>query len=216
MNYKEYIAQKLNIDGVSVTETASFLEVPPNTEMGDYALPCFKFSKILRKPPVVIANDLQASFEVDDIISECNAVNGYLNFKVNRSGYATSTIKQILEEGEKYGSSKLGAGKTVCVEYSSINIAKPFHIGHLSTTVIGSSLSKIFRFLGYDVVSINYLGDYGTQFGKLIVAYKMWSSKEAVIEGRLTELTRIYVKFHEEAKLDPSLDDEARRYLSKR
>ena len=165
MDYKNYIASKLNIDGVEKDQLASFLEVPPNTEMGDFALPCFKLAKVLRKSPVQIATDLANAFVSDDVISSCTAINGYLNFKVNRSGYATSTIKQILDEGEKYGSSNLGAGKTVCVEYSSINIAKPFHIGHLSTTVIGSSLSKIFRFLGYDVVSINHLGDYGTQFG---------------------------------------------------
>ena len=213
MNYKEYIAKKLNIEGVSLEEAVSFLEVPPNTEMGDYALPCFKLSKILRKAPVMIANDLQASFVVDEVISECSALNGYLNFKVNRLGYALSVINEVLEKGDKYGSSDIGAGKNVCVEYSSINIAKPFHIGHLSTTVIGSALSKIFRFLGYNVVSINYLGDYGTQFGKLIVAFKKWSSREAVIEGRLTELTRIYVKFHEQAKEHPELEDEARHYF---
>lgn len=213
MNYKEYIAKKLNIDGVSIDQSVGFLEVPPNTEMGDYALPCFKLSKLLKKSPVVIANDLQSAFTCDSVISECSAVNGYLNFKVNRSGYALSVIKDVLAQGEKYGSSNIGNGKTVCVEYSSINIAKPFHIGHLSTTVIGSALSKIYRFLGYNVVSINYLGDYGTQFGKLIVAFKKWSSEQAVIEGRLTELTRIYVKFHEEAKTHPELEDEARRYF---
>ena len=119
----------------------------------------------------------------------------------------------MLKDGDKYGSSDEGNGKTVCIDYSSINIAKPFHIGHLSTTVIGSALCKIYRFLGYKVVGINHLGDYGTQFGKLIVAYKLWSSKEAVLEGRLKELSRIYVKFHEEAKSRPELDDEARRYF---
>ena len=213
MDYKKYIAEKLNIDGLEKEQVYSFIEVPPNTDMGDYALPCFKLSKILRSSPVVIATNLANSFEKDDIISDCTAVNGYLNFKVNRLNFVKSTLDKILFEGASYGSANIGEGKTVCIDYSSINIAKPFHIGHLSTTVIGSALCKIFRFLGYKVVGINHLGDYGTQFGKLIVAYKKWSSLEAVEKGRLTELTRIYVKFHDEATKFPELEDEARRYF---
>ena len=213
MDYKKYIASKLNIEGMDTDAVASCIEVPPNNDLGDFALPCFKFSKILRKSPIMIAEGLKADFVTDDVISEVIAVNGYLNFKVNRSGKTVSLLAEILDMGDNYGSSNVGEGKTVCIDYSSVNIAKPFHIGHLSTTVIGSSLCKIFRFLGYKVVGINHLGDYGTQFGKLIVAFKMWSSKEAVIEGRLKELTRIYVKFHDEAEKNPALDDEARRYF---
>ena len=213
MNYKEYIAKKLVVDGVDVETLASFIEVPPKTDMGDYALPCFKLSKLLRSSPIKIAEDLASAFSVDSVISECTALNGYLNFKVNRTALAEALLNEIMTEGEKYGSSDLGNGKTICIDYSSVNIAKPFHIGHLSTTVIGSALCKIFRFLGYKVVGINHLGDYGTQFGKLIVAYKMWSSREAVLKDRLKELTRIYVKFHEEAKKNPALDDEARHYF---
>ncbi len=213
MDYKKYIADKFNLEGVSSVELATFLEVPPNLDMGDFALPCFKLSKVLRRPPVVIANDLASTFVTDDVISECNALNGYLNFKVNRAGKSKAIISEVLGMGDRYGSADIGAGKTICIDYSSINIAKPFHIGHLSTTVIGSALCKIFRFLGYKVVGINHLGDYGTQFGKLIVAFKKWSSVEAVKEGRLKELTRIYVKFHDEAALDPALDDQARHYF---
>ncbi len=213
MNYKQYIAKKLNIDLISETELASFIEVPPTTDMGDFALPCFKLSKIMRKSPIMIAEELKNNFVLDESISECNAVNGYLNFKINRKAYAKNVLKSILEEGDLYGSSQDGSGKTVCIDYSSINIAKPFHIGHLSTTVIGSALCKIFRFLGYKVVGINHLGDYGTQFGKLIVAYKKWSNEQKVREDKLKELSRIYVKFHEEAKIHPELDDEARRYF---
>ncbi len=213
MDYKSYIAEKLNIQGVSKEDVVSFLEVPPNTELGDYALPCFKLAKAMRKSPALIAVDLQNTFGVDQVISNCVAVNGYLNFKVNRVLFAGKTLNEVLSKGENYGSDSIGSGKTICIDYSSINIAKPFHIGHLSTTVIGSALCKIFRFLGYEVVGINHLGDYGTQFGKLIVAFKLWSSKEKVIEGRLTELTRIYVKFHEEAEKNPALDDEARKYF---
>ncbi len=213
MDYKQYIAEKLKIDGVDSQTLLGFLETPPDNKMGDYALPCFKLSKILKMPPVKIAENLQSSFETDATISECTAINGYLNFKVNRTGFASALLNEICTLQEKFGSSNMGEGKTICIDYSSINIAKPFHIGHLSTTVIGSALCKIFRFLGYKVVGINHLGDYGTQFGKLIVAYKKWSSKDAVEKDRLKELTRIYVKFHDEAKLDTSLDDTARHYF---
>ena len=213
MDYKIYIAKKLNIEGLDVESISSFIEIPPETTMGDYALPCFKLAKIMRRPPVVIAETLASSFSTDEIIKECSALNGYLNFKINRENFAKSILEEVLTLNENFGSSNQGEGKTICIDYSSINIAKPFHIGHLSTTVIGSALCKIFRFLGYKVVGINHLGDYGTQFGKLIVAYKMWSSEQAVLQGRLKELTRIYVKFHDEAKLNPALDDEARRYF---
>lgn len=213
MDYKSYILSKLNIEGVDADSLYSFLEVPPNKEMGDYALPCFKLSKILRLSPIKIAEDLASAFTTDEIISSCVADKGYLNFKVNRDGFAKGVIDEILEKKENYGKSDEGNGKTICIDFSSINIAKPFHIGHLSTTVIGSALCKIYRYLGYKVVGINHLGDYGTQFGKLIVAYKNWSSKEQVLEGRLKELSRIYVKFHDEAKLNPALDDEARHYF---
>ena len=213
MDYRKYIAEKLKIENVTEEEISSFIEIPPDANMGDYALPCFKLSKILRSSPIAIAENLANSFSPDDVIESCEALKGYLNFKINRKGFAAKTLESVLTEKEKYGTDDIGNGKTICIDYSSINIAKPFHIGHLSTTVIGSALCKIYRFLGYKVVGINHLGDYGTQFGKLIVAYKKWSSFDAVKEGRLKELTRIYVKFHEEAKLHPELDDEARHYF---
>ena len=213
MDYRKYIAEKLKIENVTEEEISSFIEIPPDANMGDYALPCFKLSKILRSSPIAIAENLANSFSPDDVIESCEALKGYLNFKINRKGFVAKTLESVLTEKEKYGSDDIGKGKTICIDYSSINIAKPFHIGHLSTTVIGSALCKIYRFLGYKVVGINHLGDYGTQFGKLIVAYKKWSSSDAVKEGRLKELTRIYVKFHEEAKLHPELDDEARHYF---
>ena len=213
MDYKKYIAEKLQTEQISVEELENLIQVPPTNDMGDYALPCFKFAKILRKSPVQIAEDLKNSFVTDDVISEVSAINGYLNFKVNRTSFAKKVISSILEQGEKYGSSNIGDGKTICIDYSSINIAKPFHIGHLSTTVIGSALCKILRFTGYNVVGINHLGDYGTQFGKLIVAFKRWGDKDAIEKGKLRELMRIYVKFHDEAEKDPSLEDEARHYF---
>ncbi|MBO4594096.1 MAG: arginine--tRNA ligase, partial [Clostridia bacterium] len=212
MDHRKYIAEKLDIP-VEKGELACFLETPPSLSMGDYALPCFKLSKILRASPVKIAEDLKASFTVDDVITDCSAVNGYLNFKINRKNFVISTLSEILSCGENYGGSDMGKGKTICIDYSSINIAKPFHMGHLSTTVIGGALCKIYKFLGYNVVGINHLGDYGTQFGKLIVAYKLWSDEEKLKKDGLKELTRIYVKFHEVAKERPELEDEARRYF---
>ena len=166
MDYKKYIAEKLNIEGISSEEIASYITATPSQDMGDYALPCFRFAKALRKPPVAIAEDLKSSFVLDDTITEVKAVNGYLNFTVNRAGFSLKTIQTILQEGETYGACNIGNGKTVCIDYSSINIAKPFHIGHLSTTVLGSSLYKIFNFLGYNAVGINHLGDYGTQLDR--------------------------------------------------
>ena len=213
MNYKNYISKKLNIDGVNPKEIESYIVLPPDTSMGDFALPCFRFAKILRKAPNMIAEELKNSFTTDDVITKVSAVNGYLNFTVNRSSFAFSVINSILSLQDRYGSSNIGENKTVVIDYSSINIAKPFHIGHLSTTVIGGALYRIYKFLGYNVVGVNHLGDYGTQFGKLIYAYKHWGEKEAVEKGRIRELTRLYVKYHEEAEKNPSMDEEARNYF---
>ncbi len=215
MDYKQYVSQKLKIEGFSESEIYSLTVVPPDTTLGDYALPCFKFAKVFRKAPNIIAEELAKSFPVDDTITKVTAVNGYLNFTVNRSGYAEKTISEILSQDENYGSSNEGNGKTVVIDYSSINIAKPFHIGHLSTTVIGSALYKIYKKLGYTVVGVNHLGDYGTQFGKLIYAYNHWGNEQAVNEGRVKELMRLYVKYHEEVEIHPEMDDEARSYFKK-
>ncbi|MBR2385302.1 MAG: arginine--tRNA ligase [Clostridia bacterium] len=213
MDYKKYIAEKLSGLGVETEEIEGAIAVPPDKNMGDYALPCFKFAKALRKAPVMIANDLCEKFVCDDVISSVEAVNGYLNFKINREGLVKESLTRILGEGENYGKSKIGNDKTVCIDYSSINVAKPFHIGHLSTTVIGGALYRIFKFLGYNTVGINHLGDYGTQFGKLIYAYKHWGNQKDVEEGGIKELTRLYVRYHEESENNPTMDDEARRYF---
>jgi len=207
MDYREYISKKLNTEGV----TAADIALPPNSLMGDYALPCFKLAKIFRKSPVQIAEELKNSFALDEVISEVSAVNGYLNFKVNKAGLATEVLTEIIEKGDGYGSSKVGNGKTVCIDYSSVNIAKPFHIGHLSTTVLGGSLYKIYKFLGYNVVGINHLGDYGTQFGKLICAYNKWGVKEEVEKRGIHAINELYVRFNEEA--DEKMESEAREYF---
>lgn len=213
MDYKKHIAEKLASCGIDKEEIEAAIAVPPDNKMGDYALPCFKFAKVMRKSPVAIAEELKNTFATDDAISEVEAVNGYLNFRVNRTALVKETLEKIAEQGEAFGSSDTGNGKTICIDYSSVNIAKPFHIGHLSTTVIGGALYRIFRFLGYNAVGINHLGDYGTQFGKLIYAYKHWGSEEAVKEGGVKELTRLYVRYHKESENDPSMDDEARSYF---
>lgn len=215
MDFKRHIASQLKIEGMTESEVYSALTQPPNTEMGDYALPCFKLAKVLRKAPVLIAEELANSFAADEYVREVCAVNGYLNFKINRDFWAQSTLSRILSEREGYGSSNEGAGKTVCIDYSSVNIAKPFHIGHLSTTVLGSSLYKIHKFLGYTPVGINHLGDYGTQFGKLISAYKRWGRREDIETGGLRALNELYVRFHKEAETNESLNDEARSYFKK-
>lgn len=213
MDYKKHIAEKLASCGIDKEEIEAAIAVPPDNKMGDYALPCFKFAKVMRKSPVAIAEELKNTFATDDAISEVEAVNGYLNFRVNRTALVKETLEKIAEQGTAFGSSDMGNGKTICIDYSSVNIAKPFHIGHLSTTVIGGALYRIFKFLGYNTVGINHLGDYGTQFGKLIYAYKHWGSEEAVKEGGVKELTRLYVRYHKESENDPSMDDEARSYF---
>ena len=211
MNYREYIANRIKAEGVSAKEIEEAIAVPPNTDMGDYALPCFKFAKVMRKPPVVIANELAAGIAPDGVIAEVTAVNGYLNFKIDKAGLAKSTLAQIEDEGDFYGASRKGAGKTVCIDYSSVNIAKPFHIGHLSTTVLGSALYKIYTFLGYNVVGINHLGDYGTQFGKLICAYKHWGDKANIEAGGIHAINDLYVRFNNEATEE--MEAEAREYF---
>ncbi len=208
MDYKSYIAERLAAEGVSAREIAESIAVPPDPAMGDFALPCFKFAKVMRKSPVAIAEELKNAYPTDEVIGEVSAVNGYLNFKVNRRGLAEDVLLRIFKEGARYGASDLGAGKTVCIDYSSVNIAKPFHIGHLSTTVLGGALYSIFNFLGYHAVGINHLGDYGTQFGKLISAYKRWGKKDEVEKGGIHAINALYVRFNEEA--DEEMEREAR------
>ena len=211
MDYKQYIAQKINVEGVAQEEIASLLAVPPDSAMGDFALPCFRFAKALRKSPVIIAQELAKTIAPDEVVAEVSAVNGYLNFKVNKAGLAADVLARIAREGAKYGSSDEGSGKPVCIDYSSVNIAKPFHIGHLSTTVLGGALYRIFNFLGYRAVGINHLGDYGTQFGKLISAYKRWGNREEVERGGIHAVNALYVRFNEEA--DEAMEAEAREYF---
>ena len=195
-------------------DLAALLEVPPEQSMGDYAFPCFKLSKALRMGPPMIAQKLAAAVEKPEI-ARVECVGGYLNFFFNRENFARELMNAIMAAPEKWGSSQDGQGKTVCMDYSSINIAKRFHLGHLSTTVIGNSLKRIYDFQGWKTVSINHLGDWGTQFGKMICAYKKWGDKEAVEKGGVDEMTRLYVRFGQEAEKDPALEDEGRAWFKK-
>ena len=193
------------------------IEKPANSENGDFAFPCFRLAKALRKSPQMIAEDitkaiseLQNSQGLELDFEKIENVNAYVNFFVSRSVFCVETLKEVLQKGNKYGSSDAGKNKKVLVEYSSPNIAKPFHIGHIRSTVIGNSIGNILEFLGYDIERINHLGDYGTQFGKLIVAYRMFGNKEDVIASPISTLLKYYVEFHKRAEDDPSLEEEAR------
>ncbi len=189
------------------------LETPPDRKMGDLAFPCFKLAKTLRKAPPAIASEIMESIEKNELpagISRAQTVGGYINFFLDRSAVSKAVIDEITEEGENYGRSDEGNGKKVVVEFSSPNIAKPFHIGHLVSTALGHSLARIYSFLGYETVRVNHLGDWGTQFGKLITAYKLWGDEETIRKDPINELLKIYVRFHEEAEKDPSLEDDAR------
>lgn len=191
---------------------ADILEIPPKEDMGDFAFPCFQLAKVFRKAPNAIAQEIAESIPENEAVTKVTAMGPYVNFFMNKEEYAKEVIAKI---GNDYGSSDIGKGKTICIDYSSPNVAKNFHVGHLRTTIIGNSLYHIFDKLGYHVERINHLGDWGTQFGKLIVAYKKWGSKEAVEKNGIPELLKIYVKFHEEAEKDDTLNDQARQWFAK-
>ncbi len=214
---KKILANALASESLSASDICDLITVPTDRKNGDYSLPCFRFAKILRKSPDKIAADFADGLcaNLPEPFVKVEAVGGYLNFFADSSKAAKAVLEKVLGEGASYGGSEEGKGKTVCIDYSSINIAKPFHIGHLCTTVIGGSLYRIYKKLGYNVVGINHLGDWGTQFGKLIVAFKAWSSEEKLAENGMKELTSIYVRYHTEAETNPSLDDEARAWFKK-
>lgn len=217
MDYKSELALLLNSaqPALSAPELEEMLEIPPDANMGDYALPCFKLAKTLRMAPPKIAADLLEKFQKPSWISKVEIAGGYLNFFVDRAFFAQSTLSAVGQQGERYGSSQMGEGRAVTIDYSSINIAKPFHIGHLSSTAIGHALYNIYNFLGFHCIGINHLGDWGTQFGKLIAAYKRWGNREDVEKRSIQALLELYVRFHEEAKQDPALDDEGRAWFKK-
>ncbi len=191
------------------------IETPPNPEMGDYAFPCFQLAKHLRKSPVKIAEELVESFEVKGSISEVRQVQGYVNFFVNKEALVRDVLEQVFSQAETYGSQKMGANKNIVIDFSSPNIAKPFNIGHLRSTVIGGALKNIFEYLGYSVQGINFLGDWGTQFGKVICAYKLWKDEVDFTKDPIKEILKLYVKFHDEAEKNPALDNDAREWFKR-
>lgn len=216
MDFKIEIA-KLLAAAADIPVEEAMVEIPAKKEMGDFAYPCFRLAKVFRKAPPLIAAELLEKIEKPAFIAKMEVVGAYINFFVNQGVYAQQVLSAVLEQKEDYGKSNIGAGKTIVIDYSSPNIAKPFHVGHLRSTVIGNAIYKIYEELGYHCEGINHLGDWGTQFGKLIVAYKKWGSKDAVEKDGIQELMRIYVKFHDEAEKHPELkmDDEARAWFVK-
>lgn len=212
MDFKNTIAQAIaNETSLDFDTVCELIESPPDPKMGDFAFPCFKLAKTLKKAPPVIAAELCQKLGKPDGFERVENAGPYLNFFTDKSVLARTVIQNVISNGDKFGSSDEGNGKNICLDYSSINIAKPFGIHHITTTVLGNSLKRIFDHLGYHTISINHLGDWGTQFGKMIVAYKRWGNREVIENGNSTrELVNLYVKFHEEAEKDPFLNDEAR------
>lgn len=215
LNFRDRVVDLIcaEVEDLKREDINALIEIPPSYDMGDYAFPVFRLAPIYKKDPKSIADELvEAIGEVDEF-EKIESKGPYLNFFVDKEKLAEVTLGEILEKEEKYGSSDMGKDKTVIVEFSSPNIAKPFHIGHIRTTVIGNALHKIYTFLGYDTVAINHLGDYGTQFGMLISAYKKWGDKEVIEADPINELLKLYVRFNAEAEEDESLRDEARYWF---
>ncbi len=198
------------IEGMEEADIEAMIETPPDSSLGDYAFPCFRLAKVYRKSPQIIAQETAEKLQDEKAFQEVKNVNAYVNFFMNRAEAEADVIAEVAAKGEDFGRSNMGRGKKVIVEFSSPNIAKPFHIGHLRSTVIGNSIYKIYDALGYDVVRINHLGDYGTQFGKMIVAYRLWGNEDDVRREPIKTLLSYYVKFHDEAEKNPELEDEAR------
>lgn len=216
MDFKSEIAKilKEKIKNLNEQEIFAMIEVPPNSAMGDFSLPCFKLSKIMKKSPQSIAQELCLNIKKPEFISEIKVLSGYLNFYLDSYTITKQVMDKVLEEKENY-CKKPQNNETVIVEYSSPNIAKPFHIGHIRTTVIGHALYNLYKHMGYNTLGINHLGDYGTQFGKLIVAYKKWGNPEKLKQEPIKTLLKLYIKFHDEEKNDTSLTDQARSWFKK-
>lgn len=209
---KELIAKQLeslNI-GLSYDEIYNLIEIPPQDDMGDYSFPCFSLAKIKRKNPAQIASELKEEIGEIETIEKIEVLNAYINFFADKSFIQNQILNEVLEEKENYGKKQIGTGKNVTIDFSAPNIAKPFHIGHIRSTVIGDAIRNIYKALGYNTIGINYIGDYGTQFGVMIAAYKLWGDKEAIDADPINELLKLYVRYNSEAEDDPSMMDAAR------
>ena len=216
-NYRSLIGEIISneIGEIENLDVASLIEIPTDEKMGDYAFPCCRLAKEFRKAPDAIAAEIAEKLQKNPMFESVENVNAYVNIKIKRTDFIKDVIEDAVLKGDSFTKSNEGEGKKVLVDYSSPNIAKPFHIGHIRSTVIGNALYLIYKNLGYDVVRINHLGDYGTQFGKMIVAYRKWGNKEDVQREPIKTLLSYYTKFHEEAGKNPELDEEARRVFVK-
>ena len=206
IDFKKKIAEEISKTvNIEKEEIETYIEKPIDNKNGDYAFPCFRLAKELKKAPPIIANEIKEKIELDtSIIEDVQVVGGYLNFYINKELMIEEVLKEI-ENKEEYGKSVIGNGKNIVIDYSAPNIAKPFHIGHLRSTVIGGALYNIYKYLGYNVTGINHLGDYGTQFGKLIEGYKLWGNEYNIDENPIEELTKIYIRINNLCKEDENV-----------
>lgn len=216
-NFKNIIAKQIaDATKMDVNEIEGYIEMPPNEEMGDYSFPCFKLAKTLKKAPQMIAEELKATLKIEsNMIARIEVISGYLNFFINNEELTKTVLEEVNAKKEAYGTSSVGNGKKIVIDYSSPNIAKPFHIGHLRSTVIGNSLYNIHKFLGYECTGINHLGDYGTQFGKLIEGYKRWGAEYNIEENPIDELTKIYIRINSLCKEDETVLEACRDNFKK-
>ena len=217
VNFKEEIAKLIaaEVTDLELAEIQSMIEVPQDSKMGDYAFPCFKLAKVMRKAPPLIAKGIAEKIAENSMFEKVEQVNAYVNMFISKEALVKDVIDAVMAEGTEFGKTNIGNGDNVIVDFSSPNIAKPFHIGHIRSTVIGTSISKLYRALGYNVIGVNHLGDYGTQFGKMIVAYRLWGNKEDVEREPIKTLLAYYTKFHVEAETNPALEDEARETFAR-
>ncbi len=216
INLKEEIAKKISeIIEMNAKDLEEYIEIPKDSEMGDYAFPCFRLAKELKKAPPLIANEIKEKIQLDENIEKIETVGGYLNFYINPLVLIKNVLAEIDEKKQDYGKVDIGKGRNVIIDYSSPNIAKPFHIGHLRSTVIGGALYKIYNFLGYNSVGINFLGDWGIQFGKVMAGYSMWKDEYDFSESEINAILKIYVRYNKEEKENPELTDKARAYFKK-
>ncbi|MBQ4649660.1 MAG: arginine--tRNA ligase [Firmicutes bacterium] len=217
VNFKEAIAELIaaEVTDLELAEIQNMIEVPQDSKMGDYAFPCFKLAKVMRKAPPLIAKNIAEKIAENQMFEKVEQVNAYVNMFISKEALVKDVVDTVLAEGADYGKTNIGNGGNVVVDFSSPNIAKPFHIGHIRSTVIGNAICKLYRALGYNVIGVNHLGDYGTQFGKMIVAYRHWGNREDVVNEPIKTLLEYYTKFHVEAETNPALEDEARETFAK-
>ena len=211
IDFKQIIAKNISeVVNIEEKELEGYIEIPKDTNNGDYAFPCFRLAKELKKAPPMIANEIKEKIQIDGtVIEKVEVVGGYMNFYIHQEQMVEEVLKEI-EMQEEYGKSEIGKGKNIVIDYSAPNIAKPFHIGHLRSTVIGGALYNIYQYLGYHTIGVNHLGDYGTQFGKLIEGYKLWGKEYNIEEDPINELTKIYIRINQVCKEDENVLEQCR------